>query len=189
LVKQTLFSVTHPDYSGPSKRLVKDDEFAIGGVWHKVIHPDREMAAHNHNAMSLVMTLQYGYFSALLTGDIGMREEYPLLPHLTKVTLLKVGHHGSRFSTSPELLRVIQPELAIISAGRRNPFGHPAPEVIQRIEDSGGIVFSTSKWGSLRVITDGFDWTLQHYSMEDKRFLTLRTGSADASKPTQTIKP
>jgi hypothetical protein len=67
----------------------------------------------------------------------------------------------------------------MISAGRRNPFGHPSPDVLERIKKNGALAASTSTLGSLRILTDGFKFELQHYSMRSKEFVTLLRGIAD----------
>jgi len=79
-----------------------------------------------------------------------------------RVDVLKAGHHGSRTATSAELLETARPSLVVISAGRRNRFGHPAPEVIRRLHDHGVEIARTDLQGtvSLRVAAaDGYRWT------------------------------
>jgi len=76
----------------------------------------------------------------------------------------------------------------MISAGRRNPFGHPSPEVLERIGKSGAVAVSTSSLGSLRILTDGFRFELQHYSLCRKEFVTLLRGTADRDAETQKSK-
>jgi competence protein ComEC len=149
-----------------------------------VIHPPHGLASDDRNALSLVILLRYGYFSVLLTGDIGASEERTILSHLPKVTVLKIAHHGSRFSTSQELLSTTAPQVAMISAGRRNPFGHPSPDVLERIRKNGALAASTSTLGSLRILTDGFKFELQHYSMRRKEFVTLSRGIAHRNSGT-----
>ncbi len=87
------------------------------------------------NAASLVLHISNGKFSALLTADLEAPGEETLLsvfPSL-KTNLLQVGHHGSKTSSSFAFLSKIQPDEAVISAGKRNPHGHPAPEVLQKL--------------------------------------------------------
>jgi beta-lactamase superfamily II metal-dependent hydrolase len=69
--------------------------------------------------------------------------------------MLKVGHHGSRFSSSGPFLDAARPALAIISAGARNPFRHPAPETLARLEAAGARVYRTDRDGAVIVETDG----------------------------------
>ena len=70
---------------------------------------------------------------------------------------MKVAHHGSDTSTTPEFLAVVNPQLAVISAGKDNPYGHPSPEVMERLEGKLGSenVFRTDEHGTIEFITDG----------------------------------
>lgn len=85
----------------------------------------------------IVMELRYGKFRGLFTGDIGVETEKKLLPKLDDVNFLKVGHHGSRYSTCQEFLDKIKPELAVISCSESNTYGHPSrrqQHVLKRTE-------------------------------------------------------
>jgi competence protein ComEC len=72
-------------------------------------------------------------------------------------TVLKVGHHGSSTSTTPEFLGVVNPQLAVISVGADNKFGHPAPDVMARLKDKVGSenIYRTDEHGTIEFITDG----------------------------------
>src|SRR6185369_198848 len=109
------------------------------------------------NDDSVVLEVVYGEVALLLTGDIGADVEREILPRLTpaRIRILKVAHHGSRTSSSRELLDGWRPQLAIVSCGRGNRFGHPAPEVIARLESIGAQVFRTDRDGEVTVETDG----------------------------------
>jgi competence protein ComEC len=105
------------------------------------------------NALSLVLELRYGDFSALLTGDAPAAVEEALLPRILspRIQVLKVGHHGSRTSTSPQLLERISPEVALVSVGGRNRYGHPHLEILRRLEAGGVGVFRTDRLGTLTL--------------------------------------
>lgn len=110
------------------------------------------------NDASLVLRVDHGAHSALLTGDIELPGEASLVaaaPDRLRSTLLKVGHHGSDTSSSRELLARVQPELAFISVGARNSFGHPKRDVLERLEGMGTQIFRTDRQGSLTFETDG----------------------------------
>jgi competence protein ComEC len=94
-----------------------------------------QMPSNQHDA-SVVTFWQYGQTTLLLTGDAEARHERAMarLGVLRPTTIQKVGHHGSRTSTSETLLEAIRPELAIIQVGRKNMFDHPHPEVVERLE-------------------------------------------------------
>ncbi|GAC1415543.1 MAG: DNA internalization-related competence protein ComEC/Rec2 [Acidobacteriaceae bacterium] len=101
------------------------------------------------NNDSLVLRMQFGRASVLLEGDAEASSEHAIVASglLAPVTLLKVGHHGSRTSTTPDLLAAASPQDAIISVGRQNTFGHPRPEIIQRLADAHTHVFRTDQLG------------------------------------------
>lgn len=106
------------------------------------------------NDYSVVFRLSFGRFSALFTGDAPAAVENALLARhgeALDIDLLKVGHHGSRTSTGDSLLRVASPQVAVISAGRRNRYGHPAPEVLARLARHGVRVLRTDEEGSVTV--------------------------------------
>jgi len=109
------------------------------------------------NDDSVVLEIRYGDVAMLLTGDISSEIERSIVPLLTpaKTRILKVAHHGSRTSSSSELLAAWRPQIAIISCGRGNRFGHPATEVLQRLESIGARVFRTDTDGQITIETDG----------------------------------
>jgi len=123
-----------------------------------VIHPDTTWAwwGLDLNENSLVVRLEWGRFSALLTGDAGFPAESLLAGRVGRVDLLKVGHHGSRGSTSDRLLAETDPAVAVIMAGRNNRHGHPAPAALERLAAAGARVFRTDQDGTVRVtVTSG----------------------------------
>jgi competence protein ComEC len=110
------------------------------------------------NNGSIVMLLRHGGFTALLTGDARAPIEATLLERglLPTIDLLKVGHHGSASSTTPGLLDVIRPTLAVVSAGRGNPYGHPAPETMARLGARPDVAaFRTDRDGDVEIVSDG----------------------------------
>jgi competence protein ComEC len=111
---------------------------------------------HIHDAM-VIAKLTHGNATALLTGDAERALEYAVIQSGTDINidLLKVGHHGSRTSTSELLLDATSPETAVISAGEGNRYGHPHPEIIERILQRGIKLFRTDRDGTIRFISDG----------------------------------
>jgi competence protein ComEC len=135
------------------------EEFRFGDARLLVLHPpppdwERQRV---RNDDSVVIEVVYRDVALLLTGDIGADVERAIAPRLTpaRVRILKVAHHGSRTSTSRELLEAWRPQIALISCGRGNPFGHPAPEVIARLEAIGAQIYRTDLDGEVTVDTDG----------------------------------
>lgn len=124
----------------------------IGNELHKSLKLD-------DNNRSLVLKLQYGRFRCLLTGDIEATIEPRYLVYGRNLSsqVLKVAHHGSNSSSSPQFLSRVMPELAIVSVGKRNNFGHPAQEVLERILalSQRPTILRTDRVGSITVCTDG----------------------------------
>jgi competence protein ComEC len=112
------------------------------------------------NDDSVVLDVRWRGARALLTGDVGAGSEQVLsrvvgAEPAAPVTVLKVAHHGSAGSTSDAWLRAVGPAVAIISAGAGNPFGHPAPAVLARLQAAGADVWRTDRDGAIVVDTDG----------------------------------
>jgi competence protein ComEC len=128
------------------------DRFGWSGLNATVLSPE---AAYSNagtalNDDSLVMRLDYGHASVLLEGDAEARSEATMLEHhrISPATLLKVGHHGSRTSSTPAFLDAIAPRDAVISVGRNNTFGHPRTEVLARLETAHTATFRTDRFGT-----------------------------------------
>jgi competence protein ComEC len=131
----------------------------IDGLEIRVLHPpapDWERP-RVRNDDSMVLEVRYGDIAMLLTGDIGADVERTVAPLLSPspIRILKVAHHGSRTSTSQALLDAWKPQIALISCGRGNRFGHPAPEVVRRLEAAGARIYRTDRDGQITVETDG----------------------------------
>lgn len=133
------------------------DELYPFPLW--VLSPDSIWHAQgiNQNQRSLVVRLDIGKTSALFTADIDSITEQRLLVWEDDIRseLLKVPHHGSKYSSSIAFLTAVQPEVAIITAGRRNPHGHPTEEVLTRLERLNIPFYITGKEGTLQWISDG----------------------------------
>lgn len=111
------------------------------------------------NDASLVMRIDFGRRSALLVGDAEHEAERALLDRGTplRADLLKVGHHGSRTSSSAPFLRAVSPGFALVSCGVRNRFGHPHPEALSRLAGTSALVLRTDRGGEIVWSTDGDD--------------------------------
>ena len=149
-----------------------DDGETDGDVRLRVLHPpppDWERR-RVRNDDSVVLEVTYRDVAVLLTGDISAEVEREILPRLTRapVRILKVAHHGSRTSSSPELLSEWRPQFALISAGRGNTFGHPTPEVLQRLSAIGATVFRTDLHGQITVETNGQQVTATTFRSEQR---------------------
>jgi len=107
----------------------------------------------------MVLRLKMGEVSFLLTADIMWEAEFELIARRASLTstVLKVAHHGSATSTTAEFLAVVTPELAVISVGEGNPFGHPSAEVVDRLKQKLGQenIYRTDEHATIELITDG----------------------------------
>jgi len=133
------------------------DGVQVDFLWPEI--PPEEVAPLAKNNDSLVVRLRYLDRTILLPGDAEKQAEAAMLAENDAVALhadvLKVGHHGSKNSTMPDFLAAVSPQFSVISAGEENPYGHPHPELIQRLEESGTRLLRTDRDGAVRVITDG----------------------------------
>jgi competence protein ComEC len=114
------------------------------------------------NERSLVFRLCYRNFSMIFCADTGNEAEQSLVAGRNQLesTVLKVGHHGSRFSTSEVFLKRVSPKLALISAGAGNRFGLPSLRTVNLLKTSGIPQYRTDIEGSIEVATDGVTWTV-----------------------------
>ena len=107
------------------------------------------------NDMSIVLRVDYGDTSFLFTGDAEYMSEYMMLDSgwELKADVLKVGHHGSDTSSTQEFIDAVQPDYAVISCGKNNPYGHPAEEVLERLKEC--TVLRTDELGTVIMLSDG----------------------------------
>jgi competence protein ComEC len=143
----------------PWTRLVAGQALHVGGVavriWHPPL-PDWERP-RVRNDDSVVFELRYGEVSVVLPGDISAEVERSIAPSIPRARqrVLKAAHHGSASSTSAEWLDALRPDVVIVSCGRENRYGHPAPAVLERVRRQGARVFRTDRDGQVVVETDG----------------------------------
>jgi competence protein ComEC len=120
----------------------------------------------NRNDSSIVVRLEYGELSLLLTGDAEMAAETTLLQsgRTLDSVILKAGHHGANTSSGAPFLAAVSPQVIVISVGRDNSFGHPSPAMLDRAAATGATILRTDECGTLEVVTDGRQmwWTAEH---------------------------
>ncbi len=146
----TAFKKAAREKNIPLTLLKTGQSFTAGALTFRTIWPQK---AAEGNAGSLVLTLRWKDFSACFTGDIGTEEEEALAQsgRLCAVDVLKVAHHGSKYSTSEAFLDALRPDIALISAGENNPYGHPAKETLRRLGKSGAKTYVTAQRGAIIV--------------------------------------
>ena len=121
------------------------------------LHPEEGWNSADPNAYSTVMYLTYRNFTALFTGDLEgegeklVKEKLPDILPARGITLLKVAHHGSKNSTDEAFLQAVNPQIALISSGRNNRYGHPHEELLERLEDCGCLIYRTQESGAITV--------------------------------------
>ncbi len=118
-----------------------------------ILNPDKESLAREKdtNANSIVAKLTFGKNSFLLTGDLPTKEEEKIIASKAELAsvVLKAGHHGSKYSTGDNFLDKVSPREAVISAGKNNSYGHPHPEVLERLRKRGIRIWRTDEAGDV----------------------------------------
>ena len=130
-----------------------------GGVKLQILFPDRDVSTWATNDGSMMARLAYGRTSIMLTGDAPIKTENIILaenpPAQLKSEILKVGHHGSRTSTSLEFAQAVSPKYALISDGKNNTYGHPHPETLNTLNQISAQIFRTDQLGTIVLKSDG----------------------------------
>jgi competence protein ComEC len=130
------------------------DYWNDGEVSFHCLHPPEGMEGEDSNALSACFLVRLEDLNILLTGDVEGEGEQLLLQELkdtgiADVDILKAAHHGSKYSTSRELLEQISPRLTVISCGKNNRYGHPHGETLERLYDAGSAVLCTKDSGAI----------------------------------------
>ncbi len=140
----------------PVTFLKAGDELLRGDISIVCLGPPAHLSGEEPNEHSVVLYLTYGQFSAMFTGDLEGAGEEALMrllgdnPRTARdLTLLKVAHHGSRFTTCESFLERVKPRIAVISCGRNNRYGHPHAELLERIRMRGISSFITAERGAV----------------------------------------
>ena len=131
------------------------DGFAIGEVNCEIMQcgTGTKEEQENLNLSSIVLRATYKEQSYLFMGD--SEKENEQARKWEKTNVLKVGHHGSSTSTSEEFLKQVSPQIAIISVGKDNNYGHPSDEIIKRLEQEGISIYRTDEKGTIVITSDG----------------------------------
>lgn len=143
----------------PWRWVQRGDRVELGGVEVRAHHPplpdwERQRV---RNDDSLVLEVRCGAVSVWLTGDVTRAVEAELMSAAdpTRINVLKAAHHGSLTSSAASWVDRLRPAVVLVSAGRGNVFGHPAPAVLQRYRDAGAAIFRTDQDGQIDVVTNG----------------------------------
>jgi len=133
------------------------DRIEVDGVVLEVLSPDSVWMTLplDVNEHGVVLRVTFGATRLLFQADAGLPVEGHLAGRVGRVELLKVGHHGSSTATSDAWLGELRPREAVISVGAHNHYGHPAPEVLDRLRRWGSEIFRTDQAGTITLTTDG----------------------------------
>lgn len=130
------------------------DAMRAGELTVICLHPYKGLVTEDRNAYSTVLDISYGDFSMLLTGDLGEEGERFLAQRVfsekRSYNILKIAHHGSKYSTCEEFLDRVEADWAVISCGERNRYGHPHREVLERLTKAGIPVLLTPEHGAVQ---------------------------------------
>lgn len=130
-----------------------DQEFSFSDTKITTLYVNNE--AKNLNDSSIVLRLKHGTNTFLFTGDASTKVEKQLLNKNIASDVLKVGHHGSRYSTSKEFLNKVNPQYAIISVGINNTYKHPHDETLKKLNDKKIIIYRTDQEGTIVAESNG----------------------------------
>ena len=141
------------EQSVPALALLKGDVIRYGTNVLSILSPDPALLRHKEvNEASLVMMLESENRSVLFTGDIGFPAEQALLDkhYDLKADVLKVAHHGSKYSSSENFLAAVRPLVSVIGVGK-NTYGHPTARVLESLELAGARIYRTDENGTVRI--------------------------------------
>jgi len=130
----------------------------VGPLGIEILHPGAGDSLRDLNDASISLRITYGSFRLVTTGDAERAAEARMLArHRDRLPadVLRLGHHGSSTSTSPDFLAAVAPSVAIYSAGEGNQYGHPHAEVVDRVRARGITLYGTASNGTVTIVTDG----------------------------------
>ena len=130
-----------------------DSEIQLGDMIFKVLYTGND--ENDLNNTSIVLKLIFGNTSYLVMGDATSNTERLILNKNIRANVLKVGHHGSKYSTTNEFLNKVDPMYAIIMVGNDNNYGHPTKEVLNKLKKKNTIVYRTDIDGTIKLTSDG----------------------------------
>lgn len=142
----------------------------VGQVRIQILHPPCQRTGLDANNASLVLRFSYGSVDVLFTGDIEAEGESVLLSTQRALAseIVKVPHHGSRTSSSPAFVKSLASSVAVASLGLHNRFHFPAPEVVRRYEQHGGMLLRTDEHGAITFVSDGRGYQVLPFFLSQK---------------------
>lgn len=156
--------------------ITRGDTILDGDIKMTCLHPSPDFPAQTSNSYSTVLSVSFKEFDMLFTGDLEEEGEKLVTQFLKEqktasefhvaadYDILKVAHHGSKNSTFDEFLKLIRPEISLISCGRDNRYGHPHEELLERLDDIKSEVAITYERGAINIKTDGKRTVVEEYT-------------------------
>lgn len=136
------------------------DTLNIDDVMFRCLNPQKQVY-EDKNAGSIVLQMTYQDFDMLFTGDFDTEGEKRIMQDIRgKIEVLKVAHHGSATASSKEFLQRLRPDVACVSVGEKNQYGHPAREVMERLEQFTEKIYLTKDCGAITIETDGKEYEI-----------------------------
>ena len=130
----------------------KGDTLSLGKTKIKCIYPETTTTASDKNDYCTVLSVKNKTSKILLTGDISKEIEEKIKDDIEEnYTVLKVAHHGSKYSSSEKFLKKVNPKYSIISVGKNNSYGHPGNETMERLRKQGGVIYRTDEKGGITI--------------------------------------
>lgn len=145
-------------------------KITVSEVLLTCLNPSMTDSVIDENSGSMVLMLEYGDFGVMFTGDLDMEGEARVIQRAEsfgmdlKCAVLKVGHHGSKYSSGEDFLGKVSPELSVISCSAANNYGHPSEEALERLKAAGSEVLITKDSGAVIVKTDGEKYYVTEYN-------------------------
>ncbi len=137
-------------------------EFKVGDAFVRILGPEETAAEGDANNQSIILLVSYGQTDFLLAGDMEEAESADILERwgaAIDCEILKVAHHGSETGTSQAFLDTATPDIAVISCGEDNPYGHPDEAVLSLLDAAGAKTLRTDQMGDIAILTDGTSFT------------------------------
>jgi competence protein ComEC len=163
--------------------------FDLGPLTHvQILAPELPLitgTSSDINNNSVVLRVTFGHVAMLLTGDAQSEAEARLLSHGAadlRADILKVGHHGSAYSSTPAFLAAVRPKIAIISCGLHNVFGHPSPRTLAALSAAGATSYRTDLDGGVSISSDGLSIESPSTSQPAHRLSQRRGPGSDVPK-------
>lgn len=137
------------------------EKFTLGELNFEVIYTGT--GEKDLNEASIILKMTFGKYTYLFTGDTTEEVEKTILDKDINIDILKVAHHGSKYSSCEEFLRISTPEYAIISAGEGNSYGHPEQETLDRLKKHTNNIYVTKDLGTIVLTSDGTSIKIDNY--------------------------